>query len=88
MAEITIKFRRDGKTGKREIVIHLESEPDALPHEHEQDHKKLVESLTGLKLDEDDTVVVERIAPAGQKTGQVEGQPPPKQREAETNKAG
>jgi hypothetical protein len=76
MAEITIKFRRDATTGKREIVIHLESDPDAMPHEHEKDHKALVESILGMPVTEDmGEIVVERVQKEGQKTGVVEGQP-------------
>lgn len=78
MAEITIRFRRDGKTGKREIVVHLESDADALPHEHEQDHRRMVEALTGLKLGEDlGDIVIERTPAEGAKTGEVEQAPAP-----------
>ena len=88
MAEITIRFRRDAKTGKREIVIHLESEPDALPHEHEQDHKKLVESLLGMPVTEDmGDIVVERVQKEGAKVGTVQAEPGARQREAEKSKS-
>ena len=87
MAEITIKFRRDGKTGKREIVIHLESDADALPHEHEQDHKKLVESLLGMPLTDDmGEIVVERVQKDAQKVGHVQTEPGHSGREAVKNK--
>lgn len=87
MAEITIKFRRDGKTGKREIVIHLESDADALPHEHELDHKKLVENLLGMPLTDDmGEIVVERVTKDSQKVGQVQAQPDQSGREAVKNK--
>ena len=83
MAEITIRFRRDAVTGKREIVIHLESEPDALPHEHEQDHKKLVESILGMPVTEDiGEIVVERVVKEGQKVGTVESEPAQQGRQA------
>jgi hypothetical protein len=88
VAEITIKFRRDARTGKREIVIHLESDADALPHEHEQDHKKLVESLIGVPLTEDmGEIVVERVVKEGAKVGEV-SPAPQQQRQAEKNKGG
>ena len=87
MAEITIKFRRDAKTGKREIVIHLESDADALPHEHEQDQKKLVESLPGMPLTEDmGEIVVERVAQDGQKAGTVQSEPQQSGRQAVKSK--
>jgi len=49
MPEMTIMLRRDPSTGKQNIIIKLDSDPDALPHEHEQMHRKLVEKVTGLK---------------------------------------
>jgi hypothetical protein len=62
MAEITIKFRHNKTTGKRELVIHLESDSDVLSHEHEADHRRLVESLIGMPVDDDTDVVIERIS--------------------------
>ncbi len=47
MAQMTIVLRRDAKTGKQNVVVKLDSDPDALPVEHEQDHKALVEKLLG-----------------------------------------
>lgn len=64
MAEITIKFRHNVKTGKKELVIHLESDDDVMSHEHEADHRRLVEALIGQKVDDDTDVVVERIEKA------------------------
>lgn len=63
MAEVTIRFRHDPKSGKRELVIHYESESDALPHEHERDHRALAEALLGQKLGDDiENVRVERTS--------------------------
>ena len=31
MAEVTIRLRHNPRTGEREVVIHYESESDALP---------------------------------------------------------
>src|SRR5436309_402271 len=45
MAEMTIRLRCDPNTGKKDIIISLRSDEDALPHEHEQQHKSLVEKL-------------------------------------------
>jgi hypothetical protein len=62
MAEVTIRFRFNRKTGHKEMVISYESEEDALPHEHERDHRALAEQLLGRKLDEDDgEIIVERV---------------------------
>ncbi|MBM4282317.1 MAG: hypothetical protein FJ137_16700 [Deltaproteobacteria bacterium] len=70
MAELTIRFRHDKATGKRELVIHLESDDDVLGHEHERDHRRLVEQLIGQQLDDDVAIVVQRgeAAPAGTAT--------------------
>ncbi|GIW82408.1 MAG: hypothetical protein KatS3mg105_4215 [Gemmatales bacterium] len=45
MAEMTIQLRCDPATGKKDIIVSLRSDEDALPQEHEQLHKKLVEKL-------------------------------------------
>ena len=61
MAEITIRFRHNAATGRRELVVHLESDSDVLGHEHEGDHRRVVEQLIGQSIDDDTDVVVERI---------------------------
>lgn len=66
MADINIRFRFDTTTGKKEIVIEYESEDDAMPVEHEQRHRRIVEQLVGqgiLKPDETGNVKVERVVP-------------------------
>jgi hypothetical protein len=60
MAEMTIMLRRDPNTGKQNIIVKLDSEPDTLPLEHEQLHRQLVEKLTGLKPEDFGEVIVER----------------------------
>jgi hypothetical protein len=69
MAELTIMLRRDKTTGKQNIIVKLDSDPDALPIEHEQLHRKLVEQLLGKGIDAEDLgeVIIER-EPDGQKT--------------------
>jgi hypothetical protein len=66
MAQMTIILRRDPATGKQNIIVKLDSDPDALPIEHEQLHKKLIEKLLGTGLDPEDLgeIVVEREAVA------------------------
>ena len=66
MAIMTIMLRRDPQTGKQNIVIKLDSEADALPQEHEQMHRQLVEKLIGKGLDPEDLgeIVVERESAA------------------------
>lgn len=60
MAEMIIMLRRDPNTGKQNIIIKLDSEPDALPIEHEQMHRALAEKVLGRKLDDNDEIIVER----------------------------
>ena len=45
MPEMTIRLRYDPATGKKDIVITLREDEDMLPHEHEQQHRALVEKL-------------------------------------------
>jgi hypothetical protein len=62
MAQLTIRLRRDPDTGMPDIFVSLRSDEDALPQEHEQQHKRLVESLLGGPIPDADEgrVVVER----------------------------
>lgn len=63
MAEMTIRLRCDPATGKKDIIVTLRSDEDALPHEHEQQHKALVDKLIQggiLKAGELGRIVVER----------------------------
>ena len=45
MAEMTIRLIPDPDTGKKNIIISLKSDADALPHEHEQQHRLLADKL-------------------------------------------
>ena len=51
MADLTLRRRVDPKTGRREIVIDYSSDSDALPFEHEEEHRQLAEKVVngGLK---------------------------------------
>jgi hypothetical protein len=63
MAEMTIRLILDPDTGKKNIVISLRSDEDALPHEHEQMHRALVEKLINggiVKASELGQITVER----------------------------
>ena len=60
MAEMIIMLRRDPNTGKQNIIIKLDSDPDALPMEHEQQHRQLLEKVFGKKLEDYGEVIVER----------------------------
>ncbi len=63
MAQMTIRLQRDPTTGKQNIIVSLRSDEDALPHEHEQQHRTLVDKLIEgglLKASEVGKVIVER----------------------------
>jgi FtsH ternary system domain X3-analog len=72
MAEMTIRLQVDPVTGKKNIIVSLRSDDDALPHEHERQHGALVEKLIEggvIKAGELGQIIVEREeteqAPAG-----------------------
>jgi len=80
MAEMTIRLRCDPQTGKRDIIVQLHSDADALPHEHEQLHRALVEKLVNggiLKAGEAGKLIVEREAEKGQAVQTPVGEPAP-----------
>jgi len=62
MAELTIILRRDPQSGKQNIVVKLDSDPDSLPIEHEQLHRRLIEKLVGkgIKAEDLGEVIIER----------------------------
>jgi hypothetical protein len=72
MAEVTIRFRYNRATGRRELIVGYESDDDLLPHEHERDHRALVEALIGQPVGADTDVLVERV----RKDGTVIDAPP------------
>ena len=85
MAEMTIRLIPDPATGKKNIIISMRSDEDALPHEHEQAHRAVVNKLLNrglLKESEVGTISVEReedekVPPVGQ------GSPPQRQPQAQ-----
>jgi hypothetical protein len=84
MAEMTIKLRRDPATGKQNIVIKLHSNEDALPHEHEQMHRALVDKLIEggiLKAGEEGHLIIEREEETA--APQAERAAPEQQRQAQ-----
>ncbi|HEY7311505.1 MAG TPA: hypothetical protein VH643_19235 [Gemmataceae bacterium] len=63
MPEMTIRLLRDPETGKQNIIVKLRSDEDALPHEHEQMHRALVDKLIEgglLKAGEEGNLIIER----------------------------
>lgn len=77
MAQMLIILKRDPASGKQNIIVKLDSDPDALPIEHEQLHKRLVEKLIGTGLDPEDLgeIVVEREGVAEPTTKAAEAEP-------------
>jgi hypothetical protein len=91
MAEMTIRLRTDPTTGKKDIIIDLHSDEDALPHEHEQRHRALVQRLIEggvLKAEELGQIVVEREQSAGAPSSVEEKEAQAQQRESASEGAG
>lgn len=68
MAELTIRLETDPKTGKKNVTIEYSSDEDALPMEHEDEHRRLVDALIEggtLKAAELGKIRVERQSPTG-----------------------
>lgn len=79
---MTIRLRCDPQTGKKDLIISLKSDADALPIEHEQQHRALVEKLIEgglLKAGELGQIVVEREQPEAECTPQASGEPQQRQ---------
>jgi hypothetical protein len=45
MADLVLRVRVDPVTGKRELVVDYQSDSDALPMEHEEEHRRLAEKV-------------------------------------------
>jgi hypothetical protein len=61
MPSARIRLEIDPVTGKRTVTIGYESDLDALPHEHEEAHRAVLEKLfEGGMIEEGDTIRVER----------------------------
>ena len=50
MPEAVLSLKLNPKTGERILIINYESDLDALPFEHEDDHRAFVERLLGHPL--------------------------------------
>ena len=78
MPQLTIRLRCDPETGKKDIIISLRGDEDSLPHEHEQQHRALVEKLLEggvLKAGELGQIVVERETKEGEAVPPVSAPP-------------
>jgi hypothetical protein len=77
MATLTLKLEIDPVTKKKNVLVKLDSDSDALPMEHEEQHKKLVEALLAggqLKAEELGTITIEREG-QGAAQGEAKGEP-------------
>ncbi len=69
MAELTIRLVVDPDTGKKNVIIAYESESDAMPMEHEDEHRRLVDQLIeggALSAAELGDIIIEREEKADQ----------------------
>lgn len=85
MPEMTIRLRCDPETGKKEIIVSLRSDEDALPQEHEQLHRALVDKLIEggiVKASEIGKITVERQAE--ETAGTPASQSPQQERASQT----
>ncbi|MBE2248851.1 MAG: hypothetical protein IAE78_04820 [Myxococcus sp.] len=87
MATMILRLEIDPVTKKKNVLVKLESDSDALPMEHEEQHKRLVEALIAggtVKPEDLGTIVIEREGQgAAAKEQPAEA---PAQREGVTNK--
>ena len=87
MATLTLRLEIDPTTKKKNVWVKYDSDSDALPGEHEEQHKKLLEALLAggtVKADELGTITIEREGQGAAK--QAEPQAPTPEREAAATK--
>jgi hypothetical protein len=84
MAELVLRLRVDPVTGRREVVIDYSSDSDALPIEHEEEHRRLAGKVVDGGLGNERVVVSrETEAPATEAPGEAAApvaQPTPSKR--------
>ncbi|WP_338867027.1 hypothetical protein [Myxococcus stipitatus] len=69
MASLILRLLVNPSTGRKDVVIQYESDADALPMEHEEEHRRLVDQLIAggtLKASEVGRIIVQRDTPSGQ----------------------
>lgn len=88
MAEMIIMLRRDPQTGKQNITVKLNSDADALPYEHEQMHRELVQKLVGRGLDPEDLgeLIIEREGTSEPASPQATENPPERRKEGQSGR--
>lgn len=78
MASMTIRLQVDPVTKKRNVIIKLDSDSDALPHEHEEQHRALVDALIKngtLKAEDLGHIHIEREGQGGASKPAAQEQP-------------
>jgi hypothetical protein len=78
VAEVTIRLVIDRATGKKDVVISYSTDADALPMEHEDEHKRLVDRLIeggALSAADLGKIVVERVQKSDVGSEQASEQP-------------
>ena len=88
MAEAEIRLVIDPVTGKRDVIIEYLSDEDALPMEHEEEHRRLVDRLIqggAIAASELGKIVVRRAGEveAGDESGVEESAATPQRRAIE-----
>ncbi len=86
MAEMTIRLEIDPQTGKKNVIVKLRHDDALLPHEHEREHRSLVEKLLERGIvggDELGELIVERESEEPSKTKGEERSPAERQSQAE-----
>jgi len=84
MPLMEIRLRINPETNKKDIIISLHSDEDALPLEHEQQHRALVDKLIqggAIKAEEIGKIEIERLEGAKEPATPV-GNTPEQEREA------
>jgi hypothetical protein len=75
VAELVLRLRTDPATGRREVVVDYHSDSDALPLEHEDEHRRLAGKVVEGGLHSGEVEVTrEQEAPAAE--GPASGAPP------------
>ncbi len=78
MATVTIRLIVDASTGKKNVLIAYESDADAMPMEHEDDHKQIVNKLIeggALSAADLGQIIIERDQPALAKQDEDQAEP-------------
>lgn len=67
MAKMTMRLVVDQATKRYELVLDLQSDRDAMPHEHEDHHRQLVNGVAGgaAAVSRDETPTARTQAPGG-----------------------